>query len=282
MKRLSLMRSELTRWLRSDKQMLLAVTLIYSTAYILLPLREIAAGFHEPLNLFEGFLTLLGNGLSMMVVVLVYLFLIIDYPDLTGNALFAIARLGRKRWLRNQLAFVYLTAAVYLLAIFLYSLLLTGGISFIANGWSNTMRKLLAEENAELRTQNTLAVLHESIQNYYRPYEAMWKSTLLMFLQIAFFGQLQICLTVRFNKLVAVFVNLLLVSAGALLWNAQHSLRWLFPISHATVGWHHAAFFNSELFPLWGSALYLVAGNLLLLFFSGYFARHCDFMLGRN
>ena len=282
MKRLSLMRSELTRWLRSDKQMLLAVTLIYSTSYILLPLREISAYFREPLNLFEGFLTLLGNGFSMMVLVLVYLFLIIDYPDLTGNALFVIARLGRKRWLRNQLAFVYLTSAVYLLAVFLFSLLLTGDISFVANGWSNTMRQLLTESNADLRTQNMLAVLHESIQNYYRPYEAMWKSTLLMFLQITLFGQLQICLTVRFNKLAAVFVNLLIVSAGALFWNARHWAQWFFPISNATVGWHHAAFFNQEIFPLWGSALYLIAGNLLLLLYSGYCAKRCDFMLGRN
>lgn len=282
MKGLTLMRSELTRWLRSDKQMLLAVTLIYSTAYVLLPLRDLSAYFHEPLNCFEGFLTLLGNGFSMMVAVLVYLFLMIDYPDLTGNTLFVISRMGRKRWLRSQLAFVYLTAAVYLLAVFLFSLIMTADISFCANGWSNVIRQLLNAENIELRNQNTMAVLDASIQNYYRPYNAIIRNSILMYLQLVLFGQLQICLTVRFHKLAALLVNLVLVAAGAIFWNAHHWLQWLFPISNATVGWHHTGFFQQGIYPVSYSAAYLLIGNLLLFLCSGYFAKRCDFMLGRS
>ena len=70
MKKLSLIRSELTNWFLSDKQMMLAVSLIYSSVYVIKPLRETAAFFNEPLNCFECFLTLLGNGFSMMVIVL--------------------------------------------------------------------------------------------------------------------------------------------------------------------------------------------------------------------
>lgn len=282
MKGLTLIRSELTRWLRSDKQMLLAVTLIYSTAYVLLPLRDLSAYFHEPLNCLEGFLTLLGNGFSMMVVVLVYVFLMIDYPDLSGNALFVISRLGRKRWLRSQLAFVYLTAAVYLLAVFLFSLILTADISFAANGWSNVIRQILSEEYITLRNQNPMAVLDASIQNYYRPYQAILWNTVLMYLQIVLFGQLQISLTVRFHKLTALLVNLVLVTAGAIFWNAHHWLQWFFPISNATVGWHHTGFFQQGIYPVSYSAAYLLIGNLLLFLCSGYFAKRCDFMLGRS
>lgn len=282
MKKLSLIRSELTNWFLSDKQMMLAVSLIYSSVYVIKPLRETAAFFNEPLNCFECFLTLLGNGFSMMVIVLVYMTLIIDYPDLTGNALFVISRLGRKRWLRNQLIFVYITAAIYLFSIFLFCLLLSQDVSFWANGWSNVVRQLLAIENEDLRNQNIMAVLDASIQNNYRPYEAMFWNTILMYLQVVLFGQLQICLTVRINKIVALIVNILIIVSGAMFWHAHHWLQWLFPIANATVGWHNTGFLNQSIYPLWASTIYLLIGNVALLMCSDHFAKKCDFMLGRD
>ena len=80
----------------------------------------------------------------------------------------------------------------------------------------------------------------------------------------------------------ALLVNLVLVAAGAIFWNAHHWLQWFFPISNATVGWHHTGFFQQGIYPVSYSAAYLLIGNLLLFLCSGYFAKRCDFMLGRS
>lgn len=280
MKRFSLLKSDFIRWLKSDKQILLALCYICFSMYVIVPMRDFASVFDEPLNIFEAYLTFLGNGFSMIIIIIVFMFLIIDFPDLSANSIFILSRTGRKRWLNNQLAFVYLAAATYMLLIFLFSIVTTADISFAANGWSNVLYEINMTENTDMKIQNALAVLDTSIFNNFRPYEALLYNSILMFLQITFFGQLQICLTVRFNKIIAIFVNMLFIVAGVILWNAGSWLKWFFTISNSTVGWHNDGFFSKSFYPLWASFAYMIGLNLIIYISSNRFVKNRSFMLG--
>lgn len=278
MNRFSLLKSDFVRFLKSDKQMLLLLALIYLYTYVIDPIREYANFFTEPIGIAEGFVTMFGNGFSIVIITISFLMLIIDFPDMGANATFVLHRTGRKRWLENQCVFVFLATLYFMTVLLLFSVITTADISFVLNAWSNAATKINSDTYAQLRTQYPLGVLDLSVLNNFRPYTAALLGYILMFLQLTFFGQLQICLTVRYNRIIAMCVNLILLVIGLYLWNSDNPVKWLFTIANANCGWHYDHIYNITKFPIEGSVIYLSVLNITVFLLSNIFVQKKSFL----
>ncbi len=276
-----LLHSTYLRWLKSDKQMVVAVCLICLYMYVITPLQTCMEFFqNEPLQVLEPFLTFLCNSYCMPIFMLGFLVTVIDFPDLSGNAVFVIARLGKKRYLRSQLCFLGAAIFSYLLLLLLFSLIFTGMQSYLVNGWSNVMTNLQKELYIDLKIQYPLATIDLSVLNHFRPYMALIYSLLLTSLNLLLHGQLQIFLTVRFHRMVGITASILLLGGGLVAWASNSWVKWLFPLAHATIGWHYDPLYQQTLLPIWISFAYLIIGNILFYLAAQYAIRKKQLYFG--
>lgn len=277
-----LVRSTYISWLLNDKHILTFFMLICLNIYTIQPIIECAEIFNEPINLLEPFITIIGNAYCIPIVVIAFLITIIDYPDMSGNTGFILIRTGRIRWYLNQLLFLIAAIVTYIFILFVFSIIFTAGISFIANAWSNTVNNLERPEYQELKRKNFLATIDLSVLNNFRPYVAVRYSIILFILQVFIHGQIQIFFSVRFNKIAGVIASIGTLGAGLALWAAGSNFKWIFPFSHGTIGWHYGELFKETFFPLFGSFVYLIIINIILYIIGQINIKHKQFYLEVN
>ena len=276
-------RSVYLTWLRSDKQIITAVAFICLHIYVILPLKECAAAFgNEPLQFLEPFLTMLCNVFCMPIVILAFLVSIIDFPDISGNVTFVLVRIGRTRWYLAQVLFLTVSIVTFMTVLFVFPLIFTGGQSYLLNGWSNVALNLQNDLYLELHMRYPLASVDLSIINHFRPLSTMGLSLLLTFLDLLLHGQIQMFLSLRFNKAVGVISSVLALGFGLVTWAAQTPMRWLLPFSHGTIGWHYDKLFQITEMPVTVSLIYLIVGNVFLFMLSTYLLRKKQLWLGGN
>lgn len=277
-----LVKSTYIAWLLNDKHILTAMVLICLNIYTIKPIIECASIFNEPINLLEPFITIIGNAYCIPIVVIAFLITIIDFPDMSGNIGFILIRTGRRRWYFNQLIFLIAAIATYIIILFVFSIIFTAGISFVANAWSNTVTNLESPIYEELKRKYFLATIDLSVLNNYRPYVAIRYSIILFVLQAFIHGQIQIFFSIRFNKIVGIIASIGTLGAGLALWAAESNVKWLFPFSHGTIGWHYGEIFKETFFPLWGSFVYLISANFILYIIGQINIKHKQFYLEGN
>ena len=72
---------ELRLWLQNSRCILLAVMLVFVHMLVITPLSECAADMEQPVSILEAFIALANSGSILLVIPLLYLVLIADYPQ---------------------------------------------------------------------------------------------------------------------------------------------------------------------------------------------------------
>ncbi len=260
---LYLAKSEYQRWIKSDKQLITAFSLIFYYIYVIKPLTEYSAILNEPTNILEAFIIILSNGYTIPVLIITFMVLMIDNPNINRNSLFVMLRTGRTKWYINQLIFVITAILSFVLLLLLFSSLLIVKNSFIANGWSIAVNDIHLEVFNEIKRKYPLAILDLSIINNFTPYKAVILSIVFIFLYLLFTVQIQMCFTLKFNKIIGMAVNLSILSGGLVLWITNSPLKWIFPMANSTIGWHYNELFNKTEFPIILSLVYLIIINVI-------------------
>lgn len=278
-----LIKSTYIAWVKNDKQIIFMFLLVCLYMYVISPLIICSEYMAQPLCFVEPYMSFVGNGFCMPLIVMIFLVTIIDFPDISGNITFVLHRSGRMKWYNNQLVFLVLSIISFIIILFVFSIVFTGRISFITNGWSNTMINLnneSIEEYRNLKSTYPLAVTDLSMINHFRPYNAAVYNTILMILMLMFHGQLQMCLSVCFNKGVGCITSLSVIGLGLLTWAASSKLKWIFPLANSTVGWHYDKLFQETIFPHQLSLVYMIIINILIYFVGSIIIKRKQFYLG--
>lgn len=280
-----MIRSLFISWLKNDKQVFSLVLLIWLYMYVISPLKTCSEYMQQPLCFAETFMSFIGNGFCMPLIALAFLVITIDYPDISGNVTFVLHRCGRKKWYNNQLFFLILAVIIYLLFLFIFSIVFTGTYSFVTNGWSNViinLNKESIEEYRQLKITYPFAATDLSIINHFRPYTALFYNTILAILMLVFHGQLQMCLSVRFNKAVGCVSSIAILGLGLMSWVASDKLKWFFPLANSTIGWHYDELYQKTLYPVEYSFVYMIALNIILYIIGVNIVHKKQFYLGGN
>ena len=267
---LGIIKSEYIKWLKSDKQLMTAFSMIFLYMYSLEIIKKYSAEMGEPINIFEPLAIFMSIFYIIPILVLTFAVLMIDFPDISANSTFMLIRAGRTRWYSGQVTFVYTAAASFIGIFFIYTAVITQSNAFVANVWSNAERLINGASYGQFRSQNPMAYLDLSIINNYTVSAATVYGIVLMVLHLALSSQLQMVLSLRFNKMIGLLGNAAMLALGMVSWWANSSAKWLFPLAHATVVYHYDELFNKVNFPIWGSFIYLAVANVILYFVGRY------------
>jgi len=134
-------RAEFIKWICDARMIILGVLLIFIYSFAIEPLKSNAELMGEPLNILEPFIAIANSGAILLIIPLVFLTLIADFPKIDTNTVFYIMRVGRLNWLFGQLLKLIFMALSYLAVIFLGAVLPMLSDGFWYNGWSNVATK---------------------------------------------------------------------------------------------------------------------------------------------
>lgn len=263
---LGIIKSEYIKWLKSDKQLMTAFSMIFLYMYSLEIINKYSVEMGEPINLFEPLTIFMSNLYIIPILVLTFAVLMIDFPDISANATFMLIRSGRTKWYSGQVVFVYAAAVSFTVIFFIYTAIFTQKNAFVANLWSNAERLINTLEYQEIRSKNPLSYLDLSIINNYTVAQATVFGVILMTLHLTLSSQVQMVLSLKFNKMIGLLANASLLALGMIAWWADSPAKWLFPLAHSTLVYHYDELFNKVNFPILGSFAYLAAANVAIYF----------------
>lgn len=262
----NIIKFEFIKWIKSDKQLTTAFSLIFLYMYSLEIIKDYSAELGEPINLFEPMSIFLSNFYTIPIIVLTFAVLMIDFPDISANATFLLLRTGRTKWYKSQVLFVLTAAVTFITILFIFTVVLMSNNAFAANVWSNAERFINDVSHSQYRIKNPISYLDLSIINNYTVTTAMIYGVSLMVLYLVLASQLQMALSLRFNKMIGLIGNLLVLGLGMVTWWADGSVKWLFPLAHSTIAYHYDELYNKVEFPIAGSFVYLIAFNTVIYF----------------
>ena len=252
---------------------ILGVLLIFIYNFAIQPLLQNAEKMNEPLNMLEPFIAVANSGAVLMIIPLVFMTLIADFPKIDNNTVFYIMRIGRRNWLTGQIIKLVMMAASYLAVIFVGSVvpMLTKG--FWYNGWSNVVtnfKNVFPEQSMNFGVQ----LVPENLYNQLTVFEAAVKSYLLVFAYLMIIGLILLALSLIKHKTLGFVSCGAVIALGTAFCSIKTSLMWTMPMANSIIWLHFTKYFRVPEVSITFSVVYLVTFVLVLIIF-------CYIMIGR-
>lgn len=254
----------------NSRNLLLSFVVVFIQEYVITPLREASEMMNQPVNILEPFIAISNSGLFVLVIPILYMVLMSDFPKMSGNMLFALHRTGKLNWLFSQYVALIVTILLYVCFFLFVSVLLTLDIGYMADGWSlvaTDYDKVLKEQAGT----TIRSLLPMQLFNQMSPYKSVVRSFVCLVGYLFIVSAMELLFTIIDKKVWGYFISGFIISAGAALCSLNTPYMWLFPMSHATLWLHYDALERAEVFPLFFSYCYLfVSAGIIVL---------CSFLL---
>ena len=266
-------KTEYIKWVCDARMVILGVLLIFIYNFAIQPLLQNAEKMNEPLNMLEPFIAVANSGAVLMIIPLVFMTLIADFPKIDNNTVFYIMRIGRRNWLTGQIIKLVMMAASYLAVIFVGSVvpMLTRG--FWYNGWSNVVtnfKNVFPEQSMNFGVQ----LVPENLYNQLTVFEAAVKSYLLVFAYLMIIGLILLSLSLIKHKTLGFVSCGAVIALGTAFCSIKTSLMWTMPMANSIIWLHFTKYFRVPEVSITFSVVYLVTFVLALIVF-------CYIMIGR-
>ncbi len=266
-------KTEYIKWVCDARMVILGVLLIFIYNFAILPLLQNAEKMNEPLNMLEPFIAVANSGAVLMIIPLVFMTLIADFPKIDNNTVFYIMRIGRKNWLTGQIIKLVMMAASYLAVIFVGSVVPMITRGFWYNGWSNVVtnfKNVFPEQSMNFGTQ----LVPENLYNQLTVFEAAVKSYLLVFAYLMIIGLILLSLSLIKHKTLGFVACGAVIALGTAFCSIKTVLMWTMPMANSIIWLHFTKYFRVPEVSITFSVTYLVMFVAALIIF-------CYIMIGR-
>ncbi|MCR5478741.1 MAG: hypothetical protein K6F27_02630 [Ruminococcus sp.] len=266
-------KTEYIKWVCDARMVILGVLLIFIYNFAIQPLLQNAEKMNEPLNMLEPFIAVANSGAVLMIIPLVFMTLIADFPKIDNNTVFYIMRIGRKNWLTGQIIKLVMMAASYLAVIFVGSVVPMITRGFWYNGWSNVVtnfKSVFPEQSMNFGVQ----LVPENLYNQLTVFEAAVKSYLLVFAYLMIIGLILLALSLIKHKTLGFVSCGAVIALGTAFCSIKTSLMWTMPMANSIIWLHFTKYFRVPEVSITFSVVYLVTFVLALIIF-------CYIMIGR-
>lgn len=261
----SIVRSEYIKWLTNGKLILLAVLAVMIREIVILPILAAADEMNQPINILEPCIAQVNSRVILLLIPLVYLVLIADFPSVDGNTYYLIPRIGRKNWILGELLFQLTSLVCYLLFIVISTMIQVAGYSFFANGWS----LVVTDYKAEMMDMGAVSMEELVPLNLYfqmPPIGAFCLSYAFVFLFLFLCGQILLWATLYGKKLIGFWLVLSSIAIGIALSAIRIWWMWLFPVCHSILWIHYQDYYREYVFSPWISLILFIVFVVVFLF----------------
>ena len=266
-------KTEYIKWVCDARMVILGVLLIFIYNFAIQPLLQNAEKMNEPLNMLEPFIAVANSGAVLMIIPLVFMTLIADFPKIDNNTVFYIMSIGRRNWLTGQIIKLVMMAASYLAVIFVGSVVPMLSKGFWYNGWSNVVtnfKNVFPEQAMNFGVQ----LVPENLYNQLTVFEAAVKSYLLVFAYLMIIGLILLALSLIKHKTLGFVSCGAVIALGTAFCSIKTSLMWTMPMANSIIWLHFTKYFRVPEVSITFSVTYLVTFVLVLIVF-------CYIMIGR-
>lgn len=90
----SVFKREYTEWITNPRMLVCLVVLVMIREIVILPLKNYAFTLAQPINALEPVIAVANSGIMLLLIPLVYLVIMADFPRVSGNTYFYLLRVG--------------------------------------------------------------------------------------------------------------------------------------------------------------------------------------------
>ena len=191
-----------------------AVSFVF-LAYVFSGVPKICAYYHTPVTPWV-FPFYLGNPMMFIIFGGLAMLFYCDAPFLDGNALFLIARAGRRNWIWGQFLYICASAMVLTLYNVLFSVLLLLPHLVFSSDWGSLLWTL-ARSSAQVYEQTGVSLgflPFDMLMEIRSPAEVMAAAVLLFWLGNVFLGMLIFCFHILTGKMLGLVLGGLFTCMG--------------------------------------------------------------------
>lgn len=259
--------TEFVKWISDARMIILAVLLVFINSFAIEPLLENAKLMGKPLNILEPFIAVANSGAILLIIPLVFLTLIADFPKIDTNTVFYIIRVGRTNWLLGQVIKLAMMAVSYLAVIFAGSVVPMLFKGFWGNNWSEVATKFaitFPEKSGNFGVQ----LLPENLYNQIPIFTAAIQSYLLVFAYILILGLILLSFSLVKKKTAGFVLCGAVISLGTAFCSIKTTLMWTMPMANSIIWLHYTKYFREPVVSMTFSVCYLLIFIAALLIFS--------------
>ena len=249
-------RTEYIKWVCDARIIILGVLVIFIYTFAIEPLLKNAEEMGEPLNILEPFIAIANSGAILLIIPLVFLTLIADFPKIDTNTVFYIIRVGRVNWLLGQIIKLVMMALSYLAFIFAGAVIPMLGRGFWYNGWSNVATQY-AVRFPEKSGNFGVQLLPENLYNQLSVFSAAIQSYLLVFAYLMIIGLLLLAFSLVKKKTMGFVLCGAVISLGTAFCSIKTVLMWSMPMANSIIWLHFTKYFRQPVVSLTFSIIYL-------------------------
>lgn len=260
--------TEFVKWVCDARMVIVAVLLIFINNFAVSPLTNNAELMGEPLNILEPFIAVANSEILILIIPIVFLTLIADYPKVDTNTVFYIVRIGRANWFVGQVLKLVFMIVSYLAVIFLGTVLPMLSKGFWYNGWSNVATGFV-KMFPDRRGDFGVALLPENLYNQLSVFEAAVKSYLLVAAYLMIIGLILLVFSLFKRKTVGFIICGGMISLGMAFSAIRTNLMWTMPMANSITWLHYTKYFKKPIMPMSFSVIYLLVLIAVLLVFGG-------------
>lgn len=263
-------KNEYIKWIRNPKMIITLVMLIFAYDFVIKELITAADKMGVQLQIFEGFIGISNSQLLLMIIPIVFVGLMGDFPRVDGNAMFYIHRVGKTNWLVGQIIFAVMASATYLAMLLGFSVLTFVGRCNITNIWSDvTTKYYIFAPNDYLSRVATLTT--GRLYNNLPPIDATLNILGLMFLFLVLISMMLLVGFVCKARTAGIVITTGILSLGNVLAYMEGAIRWLFPTAHAILEIHFDEIYKKPIMDMRLSYIYYLV-LIIILFVAAYLA----------
>lgn len=261
-------KTEYIKWILDARMIILGVLLIFIYNFAIEPLLQNSELMNEPLNVFEPFIAVSNSGTILLIIPLVFLTLIADFPKIDTNTVFYIIRVGRINWLIGQVIKLVMMAVSYLFVIFVGATVPMITRGFVSNEWSLVATDFV-RRFPEKSGNYGVTLLPENLYNQLTILGAAVESYLLVFAYLLILGLLLLSFSLIKKKTAGFVLCGAVISLGTAFCSIKTSLMWTMPMANSIVWLHFTKYFRQPVVTMTFSIIYLVTFIAALLIFCG-------------
>ena len=258
-------KNEYIKWLHNPKMIIVLVMFIFAYDYVINELTTAADKMGEELQIFEGFIGISNSQLLLMIIPIVFVGLMGDFPRVDGNAVFYIHRVGKTNWLMGQMLFAIMASATYLVALLGFSTVSLIGRSFVSDTWSQiTTKYYIFAPNDYASTVANLTT--GRLYNNLTPIDATLNILVVMFLFLVLISMMLLVGFVCKARMGGIVLTTGILCVGNVLAYMESGVRWIFPTSHAIMEIHYDEIYREPIMALeWSYIYYIVLIFILFI-----------------
>ena len=113
---------------------------VFININIIEPVRGLSLQMGTKVSVFEPFVALSNSGLVLLLIPIMFIVLMSEFPDNSAFQFFYSIRLSKSGWVMIQLLSIHISTFVFILFIFLFSVIMSSDCSSFQTGFSDAVR----------------------------------------------------------------------------------------------------------------------------------------------